>query len=276
MKKILSIILILVSLQVFSQLDMVYTKKGMNFGKEGKYKKALKNFDKALQNNPTNVTAIYYKGYIYEQLENYNYAINLYTRAINLNAEDFMYYRRGKCYFFDKQDSLAILDFNEALKRMPTNTEVLMSRASAYLRSEQYEKLLIDLNTRLAQDSTDYFSKANKSIALNKLNRFQEALDVLFELEKEIPSDQLHRVYNGIADTYMSLDKLELALSYIEKSISINPVYNISRFTKAEILLKKGDIKNACDEYKRSKNLGLKLERIDIEIINNFETLCND
>jgi tetratricopeptide (TPR) repeat protein len=276
MKLTFTLTFFLITVTLFSQQDDIYAKKGIKLGKKGKYEKALVNFDKALDINPNNVNALYYKGYIYEQMENYDEAIKFYSKAIKADVEDFMYYRRGKCYFNNELDSLAILDFNEALKRIPDNPEILMSRASAYLRTEQYDKLLVDLNTRLKQNPNDYFTKANKSIALKKLGKYEEALKVLFELENEMPKEHLHRVYNGIADTYMELNSLNEAKVYIEKSLSLVSDYDVAYLTKAEILLKLGDKETACKEFNRAIELGYDINELDEAKKLEFNSNCKN
>lgn len=276
MKKLLIIILCVISIQVIAQKDTEFAKKGIAQGKKGKFDKAIVSFDKALKINPKNFNALYYKGYVLEQQGKYSDAINYYSRGLIEQDKDFIYYRRGKCYFRNEQDSLAILDFNEALRRMPDNTEILMSRVSAYLRTKQYDKLLKDLNTHLRKNPNDYFSKANKSMALSKLDKHEEALEILFELEKEMPKEHMHRIYNGIASTYMELENLDQAKIYVEKSLSLVHNYDVAHITKAEIFLKLGDNITACQEYNFAKELGLDIDELDDETKAEFSTICKE
>lgn len=260
MKQLLSILFFMLSVNLCAQQDDIYARQGLEFGKKGKYDSAIANFDKSLAINPMNFNALYYKGYTLEKEKKYNEAVNYYTRALSVNDEGFIYYRRGECYFYEKEDSLAILDFNIALSRIPGNDNILMSRASAYLRTKQYNKFLQDLDTHLSKNPGDYYSKANKGMALEELHRYDEALIIFKGLCDEMPEQDLHRIYYCVADAYVHMDSLEQANLYVEKSLSLKKNYEWAHFTKAEILLKQGDKNAACKEYRKAKRLGVGLD----------------
>ena len=82
-----------------------------------------------------------------------------------------------------------------------------------------------DLNAHLNHNPKDYYTKANKGMALTELHRYNDALKVFEELCNEIPKKHLHRIYNSIADTYLKMDSLKQANYYLKILITEKGLY---------------------------------------------------
>lgn len=269
MRNCFTFLLILIPFLVNGQGDIRLTKKGISLGKNGNYVKAIQCFDQALKLNPRNLNALYYKGYALEKMEQYNEAPEYYSKALEIRHEGSIIYRRGYCYFRNKQDSLAIIDFTEALRLLPENQEILMMRASAYLRSKKYQELLKDLDAHLEKVPLDYFSQGNKAMALIALGRYDEGITLARHLIVERPKEAL--LYNILADAYMRLERYEEALVEINKTLAISPKYDIGHLTKAQILVRQNKVNEACEELNLSKKYGADLNELDEKDKNLFK-----
>lgn len=262
-KNLLFLLLLFSSILVHGQKDNSLAKKGLRFGKKGEFKKALQCFDQALEINSKNYTALFYKGYAHEQLEEFSKAILSYSEAIEVRKTGSSYYRRGLCYFRNKDYSSALIDYNKAQKYLPNNVDIVMGKASVFLQTEKHEELIEILNSHLTKYPNDYYSKGNKAIALNKVGRHEEALDLFLDLLNEFPAKLKHQIQNGVADTYMRLNRFEEAMEYVNRSINSDPKFSSARITKIEIYLEMDNIEMARNEVKITKELGIKFDSAD-------------
>ena len=249
----------------FGQKDNTLAKKGIKLGKKGDFTSALECFEKSLKINPSNLNALYYKAYSLEQLEEFVKAIDAYSVAMKYKHDGAIYFRRGWCYFRVKNYDSALQDYNKASEYLPDNDEINMAKASVYLHTEKYQKLLDVLNSHLEKVPNDLFSKANKAIALSKLNRNSEALELFFELLSKMSVTQRHRVCNGIANTYMLMKEYDKALEYIDKAFAYNSKYGAAHITKAEIFLALNKKSEACKEIQKAKELGVDMSDKDVK-----------
>jgi len=71
---------------------LTYYNMGMNYGKLGQYKKAIKVYEKVITINPQDSYAYYNMGIDYGKLEEYEKAISSYKKVIELNPEDYQAY----------------------------------------------------------------------------------------------------------------------------------------------------------------------------------------
>nr|WP_321411120.1 tetratricopeptide repeat protein [uncultured Carboxylicivirga sp.] len=254
-----------------AQKDNALAQKGINQGKKGNYEKALTFFNQALEINSENYNALYYSGFSNENLENFEKATEFYTKTLELKETGETLYRRGYCYFRVKDYTNALNDYNNALKYLPGNEEIIMSRASVYLKTEEYQLLLDDLNFHLAKSPSDYYSKANKAMALSKIGRNDESLGILFELLKEMPPKHKAQLYNAISETYRSMEDDLKALEFINKSIEERFDYANAHITKAEILIDLGKKDEACESFQLAKKYGIDLT---LDIVKEIEEVC--
>lgn len=251
----------------YAQKDNSLANKGLKYGKKGDYEKALTYFSQALEINPKNYDALFYSGYSNENLENFEKAIEFYTKTLESKKTGATLYRRGYCYFRIKDYSNALDGYNKALRYLPENDEIIMSRASVYLETEEYQLFLDDLNFHLSKVPTDYFSKANKAMALSELDRNEESLEILFELLIEMPPKHKPQLYNAISETYRAMDNNNKALEYIDKSIEENINYANAYLTKAEILMDMNKKEQACESFQQAKKHGIDLTKSAVKEI---------
>lgn len=267
---LISILLVITTIS-YAQKDNALAQKGIKHGKKGNYEKALTFFSQALEINPQNYNALYYSGYSYENLENFKKAIEFYIKTLESKETGSTLYRRGYCYFRIKDYPNALSDYNSALKYLPENEKIIMSRASVYLKTEEYQLLLDDLNFHLSKTPNDYYSKANKAMALSKLDRNEESLEILFELLNEMPPKHKAQLYNSITETYRSMNDDKNALEYINKSINENNNYANAHLTKAEILMDMDKKEQACESFQKAVNYGIDMT---LDIVKEINEKC--
>jgi len=94
--------------------------------------------------------------------------------------------------------------------------------------------------------------------------RFDEALEIFFELLNEMPSEHKAQLKNAIAVAYLDMENYEEAMNFINQSIEINPNYAEAYINKAEILFEQDKMNEGCIEVENAKRIGLDLNNPDI------------
>jgi len=114
MKKLLILIIILLSSPIFAKMSKEY-KKGVKFFFQKKFEMAEIMFQTELQKNPENIKAYSYLGDIYLKKKKFNGALNLFKKAIEINPNIAKnYFRLGEIYYHKKIGNLAIDNYKKA------------------------------------------------------------------------------------------------------------------------------------------------------------------
>ncbi|HEY3392417.1 MAG TPA: tetratricopeptide repeat protein, partial [Lacipirellulaceae bacterium] len=130
-----------------------YIQRGFSFSELGLHKEAACDFEAAIQRNPSEASLYIYAAHALCCLENYDKAISMLDKAIEIKGDDDLYYRRGHALYLNNDFESAIRDFDKALK---TNCrpEMYLWRGCAWLRLRDYEAAIADLSDAIALDDS--------------------------------------------------------------------------------------------------------------------------
>jgi tetratricopeptide (TPR) repeat protein len=265
---------LLIPLIAFSQKEVNFNKKGIEFAKKGKIKKAFDFFNKAIETNPEFPNAYSNRGNIYRMRKNYDLAIKDYSKSIELNPENLsVIYSRANTYL-DKEDfKNAIKDYSVIINQNPSFKDIYFDRAYANIRIENYNNAKKDLESQLVISPKDFKSLANLINIKTILELFDEAIADYKKLFKEYPNQpNLHILYNNRAILYQNINQLKTALEDINTALKINNKYDIGYLTRATINLKLENNKQACNDFEKALKLGV-LNNKHFETDEDFENL---
>jgi len=225
-----------------------YIEFGNNDYDLGKYKEAIKNFDKAIKLDPFNAESFHSRGAAKDSLGNYEEAIKDYDQAILLNSNDAYFFNsravaKGNLGIYDE----AIKDLDKGLKIDPTNKTLLENRnliqnfideenfknpnektstiwkiEGDILREEKkYKKSIIYYNNAIEQEN-DYsnaylcrgFSKYLLKDFLGATNDWQRSINT--------SKDKVDTFIQLGNFKFQNLDYSE-AIEYYNKGLKINP-----------------------------------------------------
>ncbi len=122
--------------------------KGIQFGNEGDFEKAIAEFKEVLKLDPKNVHAYNNIGVAYFRTGNLDQAIAYYTKAIDLGIADAnMYFFRGQMYGkYQQEDAKAIKDYTKAIELQPKFSRAYLNRALSYSMLKEHDKAIADYN----------------------------------------------------------------------------------------------------------------------------------
>lgn len=129
------------------QLNHKYAEAYYYRGKTiGKYEDALKDFAKAIEYSPYYADVYFSMGHLYCRLDKCDKAIEAFSKAIEINPYyPLAYYNRGVVYFELGKFELAINDFSNAIDIDPTHGFSFSFRASCYLNLGEITKACQDM-----------------------------------------------------------------------------------------------------------------------------------
>jgi TolB-like protein/Flp pilus assembly protein TadD len=235
-----------------------------------------------IRQNPTNNTLAYdyyLKGRQYNADLKFDYAIDMFSKAIEQDSEfglaylkraavySRIYFTKGKEFNYSVDwkgyDKLAKTDLEKALKINPDLPEVKYEQAELLYRLDRkYDKALDLLNDMKTQMPNNPLIYGLSSAILRRQGKWREALE---DHEKRIQMDPLNAGgYIETGHTYQLLRRYPEALEFYDKSLSLDRnSENISSIYQT-ILLWKGDLPEAL---KASK---LNIKDIELSTVNYF------
>jgi tetratricopeptide (TPR) repeat protein len=157
-----------------------YFNRAYDYADQGQYEKAVEEYTKVLENNPTNTVKI--QTYVnraaaYACLNRWEESISDATEAINLDPDNILaYMNRAMAYNAMEEYSLAIADFNQIIELDNTVAEAYVHRAYVYINIEEFNKAIDDCNTALDIDPEQTHAYFNRGLAYKGLGLIEEAI----------------------------------------------------------------------------------------------------
>lgn len=155
-------------------------------------------------------------------------SIDLYTQSIALNPTNLSaYFNRGSLYQDVKEYDLAAADLTIVIDRMkPRNFEKLYGaywlRASVFADQEKFTEAMADVEQALAYDPNDIDAIKTKADILSSQEMYSEALDVLDDAIARLPEQKnINRLWKERAWVNGKLDKIHEALADIDRAMEL-------------------------------------------------------
>ena len=236
--------------------------KGLTLYRERKYEEAVNEFDEAIKiNNANNYNneAYYYKGLSLFELKKYDEALESFKSTNNFNKYD-MYYFSGEIYETKNNYKEAIKYYEEALKnyKEENNSRDYYIIGMTLYKLSEFDKAIDNFNKALSfifedsyknkEDILNYCNNilkleknnkvfyAYKIIALILLNRYDEALSLYNNIEKNneyLGRDELYQKALNILDE----NKIDVNSNKKENNkLNINDIENLIEQIENRIL----------------------------------------
>jgi TolA-binding protein len=161
----------------------------------------------------------------------------------------------GEYYYRANDLDLARRYFNSLIQDFPQSNLVpsaYYALGSTYKEDSRFSDAINAFNKVMELDKSDLAGTASVAIADIYIaqDNFADALSTLDSTLKNFPNLG-HIIYIKMADTYVKLNKLDLALDLYRKSLKLVPVKEMSnvQFKIAEVLEAQGRKADAIEEY---------------------------
>jgi tetratricopeptide (TPR) repeat protein len=157
---------------------VTYCNRGIAKAELGKYEEAIQDFDIAIEKDPNYAKVYCNRGTAKSYLKKYEEAIEDYDRAIEKDPNfASAYNNRGNAKSDLKAYKGAIEDYNIAIEKDPDYTLAYNGRGNAKSELEKYEKAIKDYDMAIKKDPDFAMAYYNRGLAKLYLKEYEEALE---------------------------------------------------------------------------------------------------
>ncbi len=210
-----------------------------------RFKEAEDSYNKVLEMDAHNATALNNLGLLYHQQKQYNDAEKCFEEAINANPRSSYYLNLANVQVFLKKWDVAEKNYNKACKLDARNQKAKISLARFYETRQFYSKAAeVWFDLIIQTNETEY--KINLAGNKMAMGQFEEALAILSKLTDQ---KEAAMVYHQIGICELNLKNYGLALLAFRNSLGLAPDNLGTRHYMAVTLLAAGEYEKALREF---------------------------
>ena len=234
--------------------DEMLCVKGEIARNHGKYYDAIDLFTKAIQLNPRSFKAFFNRAFTYDKIGLYNEAICDYTSTIDIRPNhSFCFYNRGITYNKLGDYKKSIYDFSKAIELEPNKPEFYFNRACLYKNIKNYQSAIEDYNIVIKLFPKLYTPIYNRGICYEKLKMHQNSIKD-FETCIQMAKNNIHPYYH-LATIYKNLEQYDTSIKYLKQLIDIKDDYSPAYHDIGVILTQFGKYETAIQYFNKSIEL---------------------
>jgi len=272
-----------------------YVELARVYVRTGKYKRAKKLVEQALEINPKNVGWKLIYANIFEHLRKGNLALKVYNEILKLDRNHApTLFRMGDLFYSQNKLASAVKSYDEAILLDPYNEIPWNNKGFAYFVAGQHREAIRCYDRALEINPRYGVAWYNKAYALHALELLEEAIKCYDRALEINPNDEvtwnnrgnaLYNIgrrtrqkhyfrqalkyfmravevnpdyeiaWNNVGNTLYYLGKYEKSLEYHDKAIDIKPDFYYAHHAKAEAYHKMGKFYNALENIDLSIEL---------------------
>jgi tetratricopeptide (TPR) repeat protein len=254
LKKIILTILFIVSLggiEAMAQYDTeVFYWRGRQSLADGKYAKAIENFNILERLDTTNHLTYFYRGIAKYNLGDLRGAQTDFDTSIRINPvfTSGYHYRAITSSRFGKYDE-SLKDLERALELRPGFIGLYFSRGVTYFLSRQFENAIKDFDKYIRKEPKDPSAYLNRGASLLFLGDTTKALadyNKAIKLDRFDPEGYIRR-----GRLYADKKDYENAIADMDKAIELDTASTMAYFNRAIMLYEKQDYNAAMKDLNR-------------------------
>jgi tetratricopeptide (TPR) repeat protein len=229
--------------------------------KEGDYLGAVQIYSRAIDQDPSSISAHFNRGLTHLKLNEVAAAIDDFSQVLSLDPDNASaHYQRGMAHVRREALPQAIEDFDAALASMPESAALYAQRANAYYRLQAYQRAVADYTRALDLRPTDVTLMLNRGLTHLASGDVEQAISDYDRAIEHAPENALAYYYRGQA--YVQQDEERKALADFEQALRLEPdnaqIHTGLGMAYARML----DFEQALDAYERAMALDSENARI--------------
>jgi tetratricopeptide (TPR) repeat protein len=183
--------------------------------------------------------SVFEKGLALYEQNDYDGAIESFTKAINLESKNARAYAgRGRSYWMKYDYDRAIVDCTEAIKLDPEYVRAYAVRGDSYREKGDYDRAIADCTEAIIRNPEYAFAYATRGDSYREKGDYDRAIADCTEAIKLDPTYAFAYVTRG--DSYWGKDDYDHAITDCTEAIKLDPAYAFAYATRGESYLMKG------------------------------------
>lgn len=248
---------------VLSQLDTTdywtFFFRGIAKYNLGDLRGAKRDFDRSVRINPVFTNGYHYLGITQSRFGNYEAALVELQKAIDLRpGYDGLYFSRGVTYFLSQQFDKAVADFDRYIRKEPKDPSAYLNRGASWLFLGDTLKAVNDYNKAIRLDRFD----PEGYVRRGRLYATQKNYDLaISDMDKAIELDTTNTfAYFNRAIMYYEQEKYREAMSDLNKVLEDEPGNALTLYNRGLISAQLGAYEDALNDLDRV--LGINPENV--------------
>jgi predicted O-linked N-acetylglucosamine transferase (SPINDLY family) len=219
-------------------LSQITFHEAVQLHQQGQWLQAQIMCEQILVVEPKHADALHLLGVIAYQMSNPQHAIDLISRAIDIDSTQAAFYsNRGSALQALMQLTCAVQDYDRAIAIQPDFADAYFNRGNALLSLMQFGMAVESYNDAIKLEPDFAAAFFNRGIALQELRQLQPALESYDSAIRLNPN--YAEAYADRATVLVKLRQLDDAITAYEKAISINShvdyLFGALLFTKMKL-----------------------------------------
>ena len=238
------------AIQIIPKNVSCMTGKGICFYFLDKDKEATIWFNKALKIDPQNIKALEYMGHALQELKKHSKAIGYFKKAFSIDDGDAHYaYEIGLSFYLLDKNKESIIWFDKALRIDPTDAESMHYKGHVLSQSGNHKKAIEYFKKALSLEQNPYLL-TDLGIASYYLGKYKEATNYLNRALNKNSKDDDALCYKGLL--LEKRGEYKKAMKLFNKSIKYDD--NVDALeAKGHLLWLEGNISEAIKYFTKLK-----------------------
>lgn len=186
-------------------------------------------YTEALQKDPTDVTALAFRGWAYRQKKSLDKALEDYGKCIELSPQQCAWRNNRALIWIEKKDyDKAIADYDESIRLLPNYGLAFRNRGNCWLKKKEYAKALQDFekSVALSPDSPSAYNALAHLLATCPDKKFRDGDKALEAAKKanDLSGSKSGSILDTVAAAHAELGQFDDAIKYQERAFA-DPFY---------------------------------------------------
>lgn len=201
-------------------LAKALTYRGFSYLKKNQFDPAIQDFTKAIQLDPDNAWALANRGNAYFNKRQYDLAMHDYDESLKLNPAGYatLFYGRGAILLTHGDSDHAIEQFSQAISLQPEFPEALNNRGIAFFNNGQFSHAIEDYGKALQLRPNYLSALVNRGNAYAAKNQYDSAIK---DYDKAIELQPAPAAYRNRGNAYRADGNFDKAISDLNASLRL-------------------------------------------------------
>jgi tetratricopeptide (TPR) repeat protein len=257
-------------IELVPHYKQVYYQKGLAHYYLGNYLIALKDFEKALQENPNDKIINLSIANSLAKLLEYEKSLLMYDLVISLDNKFFLaYYNKALCLFEMGRYFESIDTFSKSIELDKEYLPSYYSRGLAYCELSKFSDAINDFNVVVEKDPSYFQVYIDRGLAhyeMKDLIRAYKDFDIAVTIN---PNDPYPYFLRG--SIHFEVEDYFRAINDFNKCITLNPDYTEAYLCRGYCFQKYEDLDNCLEDWKIAAKLGSKEAKDNLKKIFNID-----